>query len=121
MWNLFRVPAKRYTVKGTGISRAKGRGRNALQRRTRSLLSRTKASGDEGKGGTRVLTQLIGLDRKAVYKHRFYIAQGDFKAAAGRTEERSAIFRQIFAPGAVSEAAGDAESAEREQWKEYES
>ena len=120
---VFEYRAKRYTVKrNPEYLRAKGRGTGMTLQRADAELTfpDERPPVTKAKEVTRVLTQLIGLDRKQ-FTQIAMIAQGDFqKLLLAGTEERSAIFRQIFGTGLYQRLQGMLKAAEREQWKEYE-
>ena len=99
---VFEYRAKRYTVKrNPEYLRAKGRGTGMTLQRADAELTfpDERPPVTKAKEVTRVLTQLIGLDRKQ-FTQIAMIAQGDFqKLLLAGTEERGDIFRQIFGTG----------------------
>lgn len=65
------------------------------------------------------MTELIGLDRRQ-FTQIAMIAQGDFqKLLLAGTEERGAIFRQIFKTGLYQTLQAKLKDATKAQWVEY--
>ncbi|MDE7323717.1 MAG: AAA family ATPase [Lachnospiraceae bacterium] len=118
----FDYRGKRYQVKrNPEYQRPKGRGTGYTTQKAEAELvypdSRTPVT--KSKEVTRAVTELIGLDRRQ-FTQIAMIAQGDFqKLLLAGTEERGAIFRQIFKTGLYQTLQGKLKDAVKAQGAEY--
>lgn len=118
----FSYRGKEYRIKrNPEYLRPKGRGTGyTLQRSDAELVCPDgRPPVTRAKEVTRAVTELIGLDRRQ-FSQIAMIAQGDFqKLLLAGTEERSAIFRQIFNTSLYQEAQERLKEEVRGQKQEY--
>lgn len=118
----FEYRGKRYQVKrNPEYQRPKGRGTGYTTQKAEAELvyPDDRAPVTKSKDVTRAVTDLIGLDRRQ-FTQIAMIAQGDFqKLLLAGTEERGAIFRQIFKTGLYQTLQIKLKEATRIQWGEY--
>lgn len=118
----FEYRGKRYQVKrNPEYQRPKGRGTGYTTQKAEAELvyPDDRAPVIKSKDVTRAVTDLIGLDRRQ-FTQIAMIAQGDFqKLLLAGTEERGAIFRQIFKTGLYQTLQIKLKEATRIQWGEY--
>lgn len=101
--------------------RPKGRGTGYTTQKAEAELiyPDDRAPVTKSKEVTRAVTELIGLDRRQ-FTQIAMIAQGDFqKLLLAGTEERGAIFRQIFKTGLYQTLQAKLKDATKAQWVEY--
>ncbi len=119
---LFDYGGKYYTVKrNPEYLRPKGRGTGYTMQKAEAVLlfPDGREPVTRAREVTKEVTALIGLDRRQ-FTQIAMIAQGDFqKLLFANTEERGAIFRQIFHTGGYQMIQEQLKADVRRQWKEY--